>query len=78
MAAITLNIPDAHVVLVIDSFAVVFGFDPLKEPIQTKAQFAKGKLRDYIKEIVVRAEQSKRIGLLQNTLQTEVDGIDIT
>lgn len=76
MAQITMNIPDQHIQRILDAFASAYGWhDGLGV---TKAQFAKSKIRDYIKEIVMRAEAPEAQRVAIQTIQTELDSIDIT
>lgn len=77
MAQITLNIPDQHVQRVIDAFVILYAYDPETSTL-TPAQFIRSKIRDYIKEVVVRSELTDRKQLVTEVLQAEVDGIDIT
>lgn len=76
MAQITLTIPDEHIQRILDAFAAVHGYDPVNNG--TKAQFARAKLRDFVKEIVVRHELSERQRQAVDKLQSEVDGMGIT
>lgn len=76
MAQIIMNIPDQYIARILDAFAVVYGYDAADG--LTKAQFAKSKVRDYIKEIVVRHEGSLARQAANDTVQDEIDAIDIT
>lgn len=57
MAQIILNIPDNQEDRFINAFAKVFGWDTKLEI--TKKQFFKRKLKDYMKDVVFRAEISE-------------------
>lgn len=76
MAQINFTIPDDKINRVLDAFANSFGYQAGQG--QTKAQFAKAKIRDYIREIVVRSEGRAAQQVALNTVQADVDSIDIT
>lgn len=75
MAQITLNIPDEKEQRFINAFASVFSWH--SDIGITKKQFMKIKLKDYIKEIVFRSEISEVNKTAIQTLQTDIDGIDV-
>lgn len=76
MAQITLTIPDEHIQRILDAFADRYVYDP--ESGLTKAQFARRKLRDYVKEVLIAVEGARVRQQGIDALQAEVDGIDIT
>ena len=53
MATISIDIPDQHVTRVLNAFAAKFNYDNDKLDGETKAQFAKRWLADYIKKITL-------------------------
>lgn len=75
MAQITLNIPDDKEQRFINAFAEVFGWH--SELPVNKRQFMKGKLKDYMKEILYRAELTKAQETAANNLQTDIDSINV-
>lgn len=75
MAQINFTIPDDKIGRILDAFAAVYAFQPGQG--QTKAQFAKSKIREHIREIVVRAEAAEAQRVAVATVQAEVDSIDI-
>lgn len=75
MAQITLNIPDNQITKIVNSFADYYGWT--NESGLTKAQFAKLKLIDYIKDIVRQSALPERQRNLYATLQGEIDAISI-
>jgi hypothetical protein len=75
MAQITLNVPDDKEQRFINAFATVFGWS--NELGITKKQFMKGKLKDYAKEILYRAEIAGLQKIASQNLQTEIDGIEV-
>lgn len=78
MAQITFTIPDTFIPRIVDAFCLEFGYDPEAIPPVTKAAFTKGKIRDYIKEITIRNERRLAHQLATESIQDEIDGIDIT
>jgi len=76
MAQITLTVPDDKEQRFLNAFATTFGW--YSELGITKKQFLKLKLKDYMKEILVRAELADSYKTAAKTLQTDVDSIDIT
>lgn len=76
MAQVTLNIPDDREQRFLNAFATVFGWH--NELGVTRRQFMKTKIRDYMKEILYRAEVAEAQRVANKTLQDDVDGIDIT
>lgn len=77
MAQVALNVPDDKEQRFLNAFATVFGLDQAKTG-QTKRQFMKSKIRDYMKEILYRAEAAEAQRVANQTLQADVDAIDIT
>lgn len=76
MAQLILNIPDVKEQRVADAFVKVYGWhDGLGI---TKRQFIKKKIRDFIVEVVVRAEGSEAQRAAIAAIQAEADAIDIT
>lgn len=75
MAQIILNVPDDKEQRFINAFVTVFGW--YQELGITKKQFMKLKLKNYAKEILYRAEISELQKTAANTLQTEIDGIEV-
>lgn len=75
MAQITLTVPDDKEQRFINAFSTVFGWS--NELGITKKQFMKSKLKDYAKEILYRAEIAELQKTAANTLQTEIDGIEV-
>lgn len=75
MAQITLNIPDGKEQRFLNAFATIFGWS--NDLGITRRQFMKLKLRDYMKEILFRAESSEAVRQAQQTLQTDIDSITV-
>jgi len=75
MAQIILTVPDDKEQRFINAFATVFGWS--NELGITKKQFMKSKLKDYAKEILYRAEIAEAHKQINETLQTEIDGIGV-
>lgn len=75
MAQIIFDVPDDKLTRLIDAFAKVYGFVPGQGVI--RAQFAKGKIRDYIKEIMVRAEGLEAQRAALKDVQDNIDAIPI-
>lgn len=76
MAQITLNVADDKEQRFINAFASAFAWH--SDLGVTKRQFMKSKLRDYMKEIVFRVEVSEVNRTAVQTLQTDIDAIDVT
>lgn len=76
MAQITLNVADDKEQRFINAFASVFAWH--SDLGVTKKQFMKSKLRDFIKEIVFRAEIAEANRTAAQTLQTDIDAIDVS
>lgn len=75
MAQITLNVPDDKEQRFLNAFATVFGWH--NELGITKKQFLKLKIKDYMKEILYRAEIAEVHKTTSQSLQNDVDSIDI-
>lgn len=76
MAQLILNIPDDKEQRVADAFVKIYGWH---EGLGiTRRLFIKKKIRDFIVEIVVRAEAMEAQRLALETVQAEADAIDIT
>jgi hypothetical protein len=73
MAQIVINVPDEKEDRFLNSFAKVFGWD--REKNGTKKQFLKMKLKDYMKDIVYRAEIADAHQEASRNLQQELDSI---
>lgn len=78
MAQITFTIPDQYIARIVDAFCDEFSYDPEAEPILTKGAFTKNKIRDYIKEVTIRNERRTAHQVATDTIQAEIDGIEIT
>lgn len=77
MAQITLNVPDEKEQRFLNAFATVFAWDANKTGM-TKRQFMKSRLREYMREILFRAESAEAQRIAVAALQADVDGIDIS
>lgn len=75
MAQITINVPDDKEQRFLNAFATVFGWH--NELGITKRQFLKLKVKDYMKEILYRAEIAEAHKNAAQSLQNDVDSIDI-
>lgn len=76
MAQVIINVPDDKEQRVVDAFAQVYGWtDTLGI---TRRQFVKKKIRDFIVEVVVRAESGEAQRAAIALIQAEADAIDIT
>lgn len=75
MAQIVFDIPDDKIPRILDAFADVFGFVPGQGT--TKAQFAKHKIRDYIREIVVRSELAEANKQTAKNIQDSANLLEI-
>lgn len=77
MATITITIPAGITNRVIDGFAKRFNYSPKLEDgsanPETKAQFAKRKLIEYIKQSVREAEMQEAINAAATSAGTSVD-----
>lgn len=76
MAQITLNVPDDKEQRFLNAFATVFGW--VQERDGTRKQFMKSKIKDYMKEILYRAEIAEAQKTTSQTLQADIDAIDVT
>jgi hypothetical protein len=79
MATMTINLPDAHANRIIDAFAVQYGWSAGLGV--TKAQFAKSKVIEFIKDTVKHAEQDTCINTYRASLEAvneDVNGIGVT
>ncbi len=77
MAQVTFNVPDDKEQRFLNAFATVFGWDATVSGM-TKRQFMKTKIREYMREILFRAESAEAQRIAAATLQADVDGIDIS
>ena len=59
MADITITIPDAVALRVLDAFAFYFGYNPLTDG--TKLQFAKARVMRFIKDVVLAYERKTAV-----------------
>lgn len=75
MAQITLNIPDDKEQRFLNAFATVFSWD--QGGGITKRQFMKARIREYMREILFRAESAEAQRVAVAALQAVVDGISI-
>jgi hypothetical protein len=77
MAQVVITIPDAQVTRVNDAFAAVYGYQatlPNGDPNpQTKAQFAKARTIDYIKDVVKSYEAQRDAEVAR---QAAIDSVD--
>jgi hypothetical protein len=76
MAQITLNVPDDKEQRFLNAFATVFGWH--SDLGITKRQFMKTKIKDYIKEILYRAEIAEVHKTAAQALQNDVDTIEVS
>lgn len=76
MAQVVFNIPDDKEQRFIDVFAVLFNWN--KDSGITKKQFMKSKIKEYMKGVVYRAEVAEANRIAAQTLQEEIDTIDVT
>ena len=76
MAQITINVPDDKEQRFLNAFATVFGW--VQEKDGTRKQFMKSKIKDYMKEILYRAEIAEAQKIASQTLQADIDTIDVT
>lgn len=76
MAIIQINIPDQHVQRVLDAFAVEYSYQLYVDGggTMTKAEFAKSRLIQYIKDVVKGVEANAAIRAAESTV-TEVSDI---
>lgn len=72
MAQIIITIPDAHVSRVLDAFASRFNYDQNKLEGETKGQFAKRMLAEWIKLTTLREERKVAREAAEETVE-EVD-----
>lgn len=80
MADVTITIPDAEVTRVLTAFGNQLGYTGTNPQGQaeTRAQFARRKLREYIVTIVKQHEGSVAERAARTTSDTSVDSIGIT
>lgn len=76
MAQITIDIPTASVSRVQDAFADKFGWTPGSG--LTKAQFTKRHIIRYVKDMVKEHESGSQSKTLRETIESEVESINIT
>ena len=77
MAQVLITIPDGAVARVLDGFAIRYNYDRNKLEAETKAQFAKRMLINFIKQSVVDIEADAARRTASTTVTTEVEGIGI-
>lgn len=75
MAQITINVPDDKEQRFLNAFATVFGW--VQERDGTRKQFMKQRVREYMREILFRAESAEAQRVAVAALQADVDGIAI-
>lgn len=77
MASITINIPDQVLNRVINGFCERHGYMPLLENgepnPQTKAQFAKSKIIEYVKRSVIEAEANTARNEAETSVRADVE-----
>ncbi len=76
MANITITIPDDKVQLILDAFAGEFGWT--SESGQTKAQFTKAQVIEYLKQVTRNYEANLTAGQARAQKEQEINGISIT
>lgn len=76
MASITITIPDAVVNDVLDAFAVTYGWTA--DSGLTKAQFARARTADYIKNVYKNHLSSLALQQAQTNVDTQVNAVVIT
>lgn len=76
MAQITINVPDDKEQRFLVAFATVFGW--VQERDGTRKQFMKSKIKDYMKEILYRAEIAEAQKTASQTLQADIDAIEVS
>lgn len=76
MAQITINVPDDKEQRFLNAFATVFGW--MQEKDGTRKQFMKSKIKDYMREILARAEAAEAQRVAVAAVQADVDSIEIT
>lgn len=80
MATFTLTVPDALVPDMLDAFAALYGYDAATDG--TRANFAKGKIRDYVKEVytahqaTIGAEAARQSAI--SAADTTTADVDVT
>jgi len=77
MAQVALTIPDDKEQRFLNAFADVYAWDQATTGM-TKRQFMKRKIRDYMREVLYRAEVAEAQRTTAAALQADIDGIDIT
>lgn len=75
MAQITINVPDDKEQRFLSAFATVFGWK--QDNGTTKRQFMKGRIREYMREILIRADAAEAQRIAVAALQADVDSITI-
>lgn len=76
MAIVSFDIPTAAVNRVNDAFAAEFGWTA--ELGLTKAQFTKSKVIEYVKQVTRNYEANIAASQARTTVNSEIDGINIT
>lgn len=86
MAEIKLTVPDGSITRIINAFAGEFGYQAqvddgagnlIPNP-QTKAQFTKAKVTEYVKQVTRNYEGNIAAGVARQEKVIEIDGISIT
>lgn len=75
MAQITLTVPDDKEQRFLNAFATVYNLDQAVDG--TKRQFIKKKVKDYMREVLYRAEIATAQATASATLQADIDGITV-
>lgn len=75
MAQITLTVPDDKEQRFLNAFATVYNWDQAVDG--TKRQFIKKKVKDYMREVLYRAEIATAQATASATLQADIDGITV-
>lgn len=81
MAQIVIDIPDAALTRVRDAFAARYGYPPFIDGVanpQTKAQFAKAQIADFVKQTVSDYEAMRAAEAARNSKRQEIEAIAIT
>ena len=84
-ASFTITIPDNKVAEVIEAFAIMFGYPEIVEDVngddipnpQSKAEFAKEKIREMIKETYLRYKARQAEYIVDNAVGQAEEEIDV-
>lgn len=76
MAQIVINVPDDKEQRFINAFADVYGWYP--ELPETKRQFMKAKIKDFMKQVLFKSEILITERRAKEALQTDIDTIDVS